>query len=80
MLPNAKLHRPTDHIYFRQLLRAAGFENYAAAAVGLGLSRRTIARYANDGGFTYELQWYLECLGAIRKGQSDALLALKPVI
>jgi hypothetical protein len=81
VLPDAKLHRPRDHIYFRRLLRDCGFKSYTAAAVGLKMGRRTIARYATDGGFSYELQWYLECLGAIKAAhKSSALLAPKTVL
>lgn len=76
MLPDAKLHRPSDHIYFRKLLRACGFKTYRAAAKALGIGRRTVARYATDGGFPYAVQFYLEARAFMEnEAKNDALLA-----
>lgn len=77
MLPDAKLHKPGDYIYFRKLLRACGFKSYRIAAKALGMGRRTVARYATDGGFPYPVQFYLECRAAMQyeAGESSALLA-----
>lgn len=76
MLPDAKLHKPKDHIYFRRLLRACGFTSYRIAARALGLGRRTVARYATDGGFPYPVQFYLEARAAMHhEMKNDALLA-----
>lgn len=76
MLPDAKLHKPKDHIYFRRLLRACGFKSYRVAAKALGMGRRTVARYATDGGFPYPVQFYLECRAAMEyEVKNSALLA-----
>ena len=66
MLPDATLHRPKDHIYFRKLLRACRFKSYRIASKALGLCRRTVARYATDGGFPYPVQFYLEARAAMQ--------------
>lgn len=66
MLPDAKLHRPKDHIYFRKLLRACRFKSYRIAAQALGIGRRTVARYALEGGFSYAIQFYLEARAAMQ--------------
>ena len=76
MLPDAKLHKPRDCDYFRRLLRACGFKSYRTAANALGIGRRTVARYATDGGFPYAVQFYLEARAFMeREAKSDALLA-----
>lgn len=77
MLPDAKLHKPRDYIYFRRLLRACRFKSYRIAARAMGVGRRTVAKYATDGGFPYTVQFYLECRAAMQheSEKNDALLA-----
>lgn len=66
MLPDSTLHKPKDHIYFRKLLRACRFKSYRIAAKALGIGRRTVARYALEGGFDYPTQFYLEARAAMQ--------------
>jgi hypothetical protein len=76
VLPDAKLHRPRDYIYFRKLLRACRFKSYRIAAKALGLGRRTVAEYGRRGGFPYTVQFYLECRAAMQNEmESSAVLA-----
>lgn len=77
MLPDAKLHRK-DYLYFRKLLRACRFKSYRIAAKAMGMGRRTIARYALEGGYPYTVQFYLECRAAMQNElENSAPLASK---
>lgn len=70
MLPDAKLHKnklsDEPHIYFRKLLKACRFKTYRQAADALGITKRTVAQYANRGGYSYATQFYLECRAAMQ--------------
>lgn len=72
-IPDASAHNPKDFIYFRRLLNACGF-TYAEAAEVLGCSERTVATYANVGGYDYPAQFMLECyaVGLHRLVEKDA--------
>lgn len=66
--PNAARHKPTP-AYARKLFKATGLA-YPAISTAIGVSVRTIERYAEKGGFSYPTQYALEALGEARAGRA----------